>query len=249
VAVKIERFVSGIISSLVARGSLVEDERDIYEYGLNIVFLFALNLLVTITLGLVFSTAAELALFYVVLNTHRSFSGGYHAKSFWACTVSSALIIFAALCGIKYLPNAILTAAAIFLTVFSLAVTFKYAPIASENRPLSETETRKFRRCARLFTASAAMVSVALICAGLNLYAFCVALGNGVSSSALLLSAVLNPGNICDKEKTAMKNRKFSALLGILTRKTAEFTASTACVSLFYQPKMPANISKRLRKS
>ena len=124
---------------------IAEDDRIIYLYGIKEGLTILQNIIISIVLGILFNNLFQTFIFLIAYIPLRSFAGGYHAASVKKCMVYSLILIilleyyfvFSYLLEYRYLFPALLIA---------MGVIFKYAPLQSENKPLSFKENRCYAR-------------------------------------------------------------------------------------------------------
>lgn len=59
-----------------------EEQRDVYEYGLELCVSTLLGVIITVVIGLLFNRFFETLTFYIVFCFTRLFCGGFHAKCY-----------------------------------------------------------------------------------------------------------------------------------------------------------------------
>ncbi len=118
------------------------DEADMYQYGNEIMISSLLDLLIVIGVGLVFGKLINSVLFFLFFLLLRSFTGGYHADTYFKCKIIFLINICLSvyLSGYEYKFYSLYLL--IVLIVFSFLVITKMSPIENENKPLSKEEIR-----------------------------------------------------------------------------------------------------------
>ncbi|MDE6529915.1 MAG: accessory gene regulator B family protein, partial [Lachnospiraceae bacterium] len=83
-------------------------------------------------------------LFYIIFCVTRLFCGGYHAKSYAGCKIVflAALVVVLTL---NEIPQEIFSSLWIILWSYYALVVIGFAPIENENKPLEETEKKKYK--------------------------------------------------------------------------------------------------------
>ncbi len=77
----------------------------------------------------------------------RIYAGGYHARGYISCYLSSCILVTLLLLFLKYIVLGKNMISGIWLLFFvSLPVIFLLAPLADENKPISEKEKNVFRK-------------------------------------------------------------------------------------------------------
>lgn len=163
-----------------------EEIRDIYVYGLTAIFSYAINLSLTLLVGLTLGIPFEMLMFLIPFAVLRASSGGYHAKTWWGCVLASLFIVFA----VSFLLLIDLDSASLPLTlaliIASAVLTFVLAPVAHSNRPLSKDDTIKFKKRARVTVIGFSITSLVLLIFGHLVFALCIALGLAVPTVSML---------------------------------------------------------------
>ncbi len=133
-----------IIDGLIRNDVIKNEDRDIYLFGINQMFIISLNILTTLLIGMVFNVVFEMIIFSISYIALRSYAGGYHARNNLNCYIVSVLILLSAVGLIKSdfwdLTNII-----ICLFVSSIVIV-RLAPIADINKPLDDVEKVVFKK-------------------------------------------------------------------------------------------------------
>ena len=124
------RFTEG----LYLRCNLDVSKKAVYVYGIELLLSTLSSVCSVLILSLLFWKITDAILFLLIYISFRAFCGGYHAKTYIRCFVSTNLTfitvaLFAHLCRSAWL--------AIALFVSSAAVIISFAPISSVRHPLS----------------------------------------------------------------------------------------------------------------
>lgn len=135
---------------LCSDGKILEDEIDLYSYGLFVLISQLFMLFVTAVLGLVFSCVLESVLFYAAFQSIRKFAGGYHASTEARCEIMSSLSILICVILIRLSRAYDYQAALLIITAIAAACIFIMCPLDTPEKPLTEEEFRQFRRISRI---------------------------------------------------------------------------------------------------
>ncbi len=124
----------------IKKGYILEKEKDIYQYGFEILISSCVGISIILFLGLLFSTGIESILFLFCLISLRQYTGGYHAKSYLNCNLTLLgtymICIFVnkiLMCNTSIFPFFILI---LFLPF--LFVIIRYAPIENINKSINK---------------------------------------------------------------------------------------------------------------
>lgn len=135
------------VSKLIQSGSIQEDEKDIYAYGLQQGLFIILNIVTSIFIGILADMLWQCVLFMGIYLPLRSFAGGYHARSPWLCYLYSAILITTVLLPIKFV--AWTNFMCLGITLFAGAVIFILSPVEDMNKPLDSVEVIRYRKRTR----------------------------------------------------------------------------------------------------
>lgn len=123
-------------------GVIDSEDSEIYQYGNEIIISSILDLIIVFVMGVIFSALTNSLLFFATFLLLRSFSGGYHADSYWKCKIifiiNLALMLFL-LANVDRLYQINFMVLVLF---FSILIVWKLAPIENEGKPLSEEDIR-----------------------------------------------------------------------------------------------------------
>lgn len=138
---------------LYRHAAISPQKRPVYVYGIELTLSTSASFLSIIFFSLLFSSPLSSFVFLFVFVSLRSFSGGYHAKTYRSCfliTNGTYLASFA-LAKLLYLSRVVVFGRALIL--LSLALIWIWAPITNRHHPLSPRAIRKNRwicRCLML---------------------------------------------------------------------------------------------------
>lgn len=130
---------------LVANGSIHEDDKDLYIFGIEQGLFIALNMATTFLVSLYFSMVWQGLLFLLCYFSLRSYSGGYHAGTSFRCyLVSTAItVLFFLLFALSFSwPPLIMPV----LGVASAVVVLLLSPLESVNKPLDALEKTTYKK-------------------------------------------------------------------------------------------------------
>ena len=177
-----KKVVGYAVLLLIKKGIVNESDKELYEFGVNQLLLFFINLGTSLIIGIVLGMVWQSIVFSIAYIPLRRFAGGYHAATAGACYLMSTVLIAASLMVMKYLLVDIVTVIAVLL-IAAIIVWFR-APVASINKPLTEKEFSVFKRKTRviliiecvltlslamIFENAAECISIAVFCSGLML--------------------------------------------------------------------------------
>lgn len=138
-----EYLTAGIVKWLIKNETIMEEDRELYEYAVYSLLITLASLLPTIAIGCVIGSLTTSIVLILPFMVIRKFSGGFHAKHAWTCLCCSCgllTVCFLAASEIRFhVWLWIITAgAALSLIVFS--------PVDSENRRLQPEEKKEYKQ-------------------------------------------------------------------------------------------------------
>ncbi|MDR1771116.1 MAG: accessory gene regulator B family protein [Hungatella sp.] len=186
-------FTERVVTILQGNGSIKEEDRALYIYGLQQGLFIILNVLTTVTIGIIFDQIWESILFMFAYFPLRSCAGGYHAKSPLRCYLFSIIMIIAVLASMR-LPVWNNVNSSISVIVSSIVILF-LAPVEDGNKPLDAKEIIVFKK--RTKVVLCVLVGMVLIfqMAGLIEASHCIMLVLIMLSIMLVLGKIKNLSN------------------------------------------------------
>lgn len=156
-----EKFSSKFIDFFVSNNLIKYEDKEIYEYAVNIILSSLIHVATVIIIGLCFNLLIESLAFYFSFIAIRKFAGGYHAKTPVRCYAFSVVSSIIVLCLIK-LSNSVSAFFAyvhIILGLFSVVLILLISPLDTENNPLNKLEKRLYKMLAVLISACVFTIS------------------------------------------------------------------------------------------
>ncbi len=147
---KINRLISKIVIALQADNIILEEDSDIYSYGLEIL-ISNLTLLISILIvGMICGKLQYTLLFLMVFIGLRRVTGGYHTKKRWQCfCLTNAL--HSIIIGFTVLDYTYIMDELVFICViFSVGIVYVAAPIENKDNPKTPREIVKNRVISRV---------------------------------------------------------------------------------------------------
>ena len=139
----IKRLSVSLCNSWANSGVISVEHREIYQYGLELLFSTAVNfillVLISLFLGHPFSVAAYLVSFVPL----RLLAGGYHAKHHWSCILITAVTFFLMASMALNIQEEDSSAVCMATSIASFCILLRYSPIQSGNKPLTVSEKKR----------------------------------------------------------------------------------------------------------
>ena len=134
---------------IIQKGTIKEEEREIYEYGFSIAIEVLLCVITCFSISMMLHTFVEGILFFVIFIPLRSYAGGLHLSSYWSCFSLSCLTFFIIMLLGKYLTLPIYIA---LITFFVLEIViYNLYPVENVNREIDADEDNEFRKRLKQF--------------------------------------------------------------------------------------------------
>lgn len=149
-------------NGFIKRKIINEEDREIYEYSFEVFYSDIMYSVIAVVTALVFQCVFETVAFYIGFTSLRHFAGGFHASSYKKCHLlfwfNQLLMI-----GCHYLlPITYIKPVTYGMVAVSIVLVFVLAPVAHDNKPLSEKERKRFFWLSRAVIVLTAIAVVAL---------------------------------------------------------------------------------------
>ena len=136
---------SDMVTNLFIKSSVIQEEdKDLYQYGVEQICNIIQNILTTAIIGALYSMIPEILIFMFAYIPLRIYAGGFHAKTPFRCYLCSVVITVIALSVMKFIEFPYFIC--IIIVAASSTVILKAAPIEDKNKPLDSVEKTVFRK-------------------------------------------------------------------------------------------------------
>ena len=137
--------LSHIIADIFIRRKVItEERREAYEYGFELGISALIEIIITLTIGLLSRMFWESVMFYIVFSFTRLFTGGFHATKRFLDK-----ILFAAILMIVLIVDRLLQQIEGYywfvLHFYSLVIVCEFAPIKASDQKLLQRETVRLK--------------------------------------------------------------------------------------------------------
>lgn len=149
-----------ITQKLIAKGTITEDERELYVYGFFVLLSTLMYFLLTLVLGLIAGCFLESVIFFAAFQFIRKYAGGYHASTETRCEIFSSVTIAVSIGLIRLADIYEFHNALLIISAAAAACIFLLCPLDTPEKPLSEKEFKYFRRISWLILAVIAAVII-----------------------------------------------------------------------------------------
>ncbi len=181
----IDRFFRRIALRFAENGNIQEKYVELYKVAMESALAMVINIVTTLTIGYLLGMWWHSVILFAAFIPLRSYAGGYHARGYVSCYLESCTLLTAMLFMIKnVLQKEEMIWGTWLLFAVAIAVIFWLAPLADENKPISEKETVVFKRRTRRILLLEGVLSLLLGIRGVD---YCYSIIMAVTLSALLL--------------------------------------------------------------
>jgi len=181
---KVNKFTKVLVNKKI----ITVDNREIINYGLSTGIELILNLITTLTIGLILNMVLESIVFVVSFAYIRVYAGGYHLNKATNCYLISNGIVALVLLAVMMTPKESMASISLILLSISIPIILQFAPIGTRNKPLSCHEKYYFRQKVFIYMSIELIIIFFLLLFGMINSAFLVSLGIFVSSVLIVIA-------------------------------------------------------------
>lgn len=161
---KIINFVAeSLVNRLVNNQIINSEDRDIYQYGLEVFISLLTKIVLLAIIAYVFNVMIEMVIFASTFFILRINAGGYHAKTFLGCFIATVIFTFVTIKILQIISIPLYFT--LILLIFANMLIFLYAPVDTPNKPLTPKEQLIYRRrsliIGALYTLGVIIISLA----------------------------------------------------------------------------------------
>lgn len=176
------------LAKLWAEGGVIPlEEMDAYQYGMELLFSTALNIIIMIFLSVVSGNTGLFIPYLVTFIPLRIFAGGYHTKRHFSCILFNTIIYSASIFSVNIISSQTLGIFCFWESMISTIATFLFAPVPAKNKPLSDEEYRRGKFLSRVLTFIILVVTILLCISGKTGSIGWIMMCFGQSSATVLL--------------------------------------------------------------
>ncbi len=138
-----------ITSLCVERNLIVEDKREVYDYGMGLVLSSTFSLITIMGIAIALGKALEALGFIVFFVFLRNAAGGYHSGSYLSCFIKFSCMVSISLFLSHMILNRTSMGSAVSITamicITAIAIVLLYAPVDTANKRFSNEEIVFYR--------------------------------------------------------------------------------------------------------
>lgn len=129
-----EKILNYLINSKVI--SDTEDNRDYFQYGIEITISSLLNIILILGIGIVIHSMIESIIFLICFILLRQFTGGFHADTYFKCNLSFCIVFSIVLVLYYTTAQYLSTYISILITFVCVSIILAKCPIEHINKPI-----------------------------------------------------------------------------------------------------------------
>lgn len=143
----LEQITHKIVNHQIEKGILQESDRNIYQYGYQMLIEFGINILASIVIAILFQAFEIVIVFTIAYLVMRGYAGGYHAKTSIGCFGMSAGILIMSIVVVQKLAEmAMAWWILLVIEVIMMPIIFLGTPIPVKNKPITNNEYLHFKK-------------------------------------------------------------------------------------------------------
>ncbi len=146
----IQMIVDALVNKQSQNHIITDEDEKIYRYGYILLCEVALNLVIALVIGIVYSKIKIIMFFLGMYIPLRSFCGGWHADKIWKCTVISNAILLLQVYGLENLLSHLSIRVMLLIFFLNMICIFLMAPVETEMKKISHEEKQIYRRRIKL---------------------------------------------------------------------------------------------------
>ena len=185
----LEQITHKIVNHQIEKGILQESDRNIYQYGYQMLIEFGINILASIVIAILFQAFEIVIVFTIAYLVMRGYAGGYHAKTILGCLILSLLL---ELIFLVVLPHYLFMPLSFIILILCALAILILAPYNHPKLHLTSEEIKSCQRKVRLRLCCILMVAAISYSAGIR------EITNGCTISIAMATTLLCLGYIND---------------------------------------------------
>ncbi len=140
----IRNFSFRIVDTLKNYRIIKEEDQDIYQYGMELLISTLINLVLIITIGLIFGKLPQTILFLLEYCFVKRYAGGYHATTHARCILTFSILYTVMLLGFHVFQVYRVNLSIFVTCMISILSVLILAPVEDKNKPLEQEEIKLY---------------------------------------------------------------------------------------------------------
>ncbi|MDD3338267.1 MAG: accessory gene regulator B family protein [Lachnospiraceae bacterium] len=142
--------VEKVVKLLVRNGEIVQEEIEIYQYGLELLTKKLLHVFVILFIGFIGDEFFEVLVFLMAYASIREYAGGYHAKTEIGCYCCTGVVTLSTLFFLQKFQTLRIGWIWLMLVACGIVI-WLFSPQEALNKPLSVREKLVYRKKAHFY--------------------------------------------------------------------------------------------------
>lgn len=179
-----------LTDKLISLKTIDSDDREIYEFGIQHIFITILNLITVLIIGFILRSTKEALVFIVAFIPLRIFAGGFHFSNPTRCYIFSSCFVAAVLLAMRYYSIPLL----IYCLLYGMSgiVILVFSPVEDKNKPLDPLEKKVYRKRTIIVFVAEGLILVILYLVKIQFAMKSIMISTIVLSLMLLLGIIKN---------------------------------------------------------
>ncbi|MBN4069501.1 MAG: accessory regulator AgrB [Alkaliphilus sp.] len=178
-----------LINKFKIQSIIQEEDEEVYFYGLQLLIATIIKIVGLIVIASILGFVVETIVFMVFYSSLRVQAGGFHASTFFKCLIITMIIISISLVIAYLIPHNYASNMQLIILVIAILLVYLYAPVDTENKPLSKKEVLIYRRRSMITV----LIGSTIILTTIYLYNELMILGNVAALAFFSESVTLTP--------------------------------------------------------
>ena len=230
---------SQIVATLLNNKIITYKQKDVYQYGFEILISSVITFLIVLVCGCIFNCIIPSFIFFVLFVILRSICGGYHASNYLSCNLIFGFVTIGVLLSYKYINIEMFSELHYPICMLTFICTIMYSPIENENKPLTIAQKKKFRILGTVLVLMVSLVSTVIKIKLQSSYTILTDMTLLVVSIFMVVAKLKRGGEQNMDKKLEISVLKAIARLG---EKSAKIGCNSASLFCFHQPKEPTQV-------
>lgn len=191
--------ISKILKFITDQNVIGEDDdvQDFYRYGIEISISSLLNIILVLTVGLLIDHVLESIIFLFLFILIRSFTGGYHADTYFRCNLLMCVTFILTVFANVIMSDKITLLIAIVLACITEIIVFALGPIENKNKPIDDSKKTKLKIIGLIITLTMNCIGIIFV----KSYIGTMIIFTCLLIAALMVAAIIKEkrGDICEE--------------------------------------------------
>ncbi len=154
-----------VLQYLLKNGVITDssDEKEYYQYGIEITISSLLNVILIIGIGILFRSVIESIIFLVCFILLRQFTGGFHADTYLKCNCSFCISFIAVLIMYHTTFDKVNIWCSVAISTLCTAIIIYHCPIEHVNKPIPKYKRKLHKSVAALLSVVYGIVGTVMV--------------------------------------------------------------------------------------